>query len=180
MRIIAGVAKGRRLRSPGGATRPLTDRAKEALFSALGARVPGARVLDLFAGSGSLGLEALSRGADAATFVERDRAALSALRANIEAVGLGGSVVPADVARALEGAPGEYDLVFVDPPWEHSLASVEEVLAAVDGLLAPGATVVVHRRAGEPAPAPPPPWSAPVERKYGDTLLWTYEREAVP
>ena len=178
MRVIAGLAKGRRLRSPGDATRPLTDRAKEALFSSLGGRLDGARVLDLFAGSGSLGLEALSRGAASAVFVERDRRALAALRDNVAAVALGGEVVADDVVRHVAAATASYDLVFVDPPWDHSLASVEELLTAVDGLLAAGATVVVHRRAGEDAPACPEGWSAANGRRYGDTVLWTYEREA--
>ncbi len=176
MRVIAGIAKGRRLSGPGAATRPLTDRAKEALFSALGSRVGGARMLDLYAGAGSVGLEALSRGAAGATFVERDRAALAALRANVDAIGLGGDIAAGDVARFLDGATAIWDLVFVDPPWGQSLASVETVLAAVDRLLSAGATVVVHRRAGEPAPAAPDGWSEPVRRKSGDTVLWCYER----
>ncbi len=178
MRVIAGLAKGRRLTSPGAATRPLTDRAKEALFSALGGLIPGARVLDLYAGSGSLGIEALSRGAGDATFVERDAAALRALRANLAAVDLGGRVVGGAVERFLDREAGEFDLAFVDPPWEHSLASVETVLANVDRLLAAEATTVVHRRTGEQPPAGPAGWSAPVRRSYGDTVLWTFQRQA--
>ena len=95
MRVIAGVAKGRRLRAPAGlATRPMTDRAREAVFSAIAASIPGARVLDLYAGTGSLGLEALSRGAASATFVERDRSAVTALQVNVGMVGLGGRCPP--------------------------------------------------------------------------------------
>ncbi len=106
LRIISGIAKGRRLSGPPGlTTRPFPDRVREAVFSSLGEVVVDAAVLDLFAGTGSLGLEALSRGASAATFVEHDRAALLVLRRNIEAVGLGGIVVAIDVNRFV-GAPG--------------------------------------------------------------------------
>ncbi len=108
--------------------------------------------------------------------MERDRAALAALRANVEAVGLGGTVVAGDVERLLDSTTATFDLVFVDPPWDHSLASVEAVLAGVDRCLSAAAMVVVHRRAGEPAPAAPDGWSEPVRRKYGDTVLWSYER----
>ncbi|MDH5372871.1 MAG: 16S rRNA (guanine(966)-N(2))-methyltransferase RsmD, partial [Acidimicrobiia bacterium] len=118
MRIIAGHAKGRRLRSPHGlATRPMMDRVREALFSSLGARIPGSRVLDLYAGSGSLGLEALSRGAESSVFVEQGRAALDALRENVEMIGLDGVVVAVDVASFLRSTPEQFDVVFVDPPY---------------------------------------------------------------
>jgi 16S rRNA (guanine966-N2)-methyltransferase len=101
MRIIAGEAKGRRLVAPRSGTRPFTGRAKEAVFSSLHARVGGAAVLDLFAGSGSLGLEALSRGANSVVFVEQDRDAVTVIAANVDAVGLGGTIVRRDVEAFL-------------------------------------------------------------------------------
>ena len=129
MRIIAGAAKGRKIVGPkGSGTRPMTDRAWEALFSSLGLKVSGARVLDLYAGSGSLGLESLSRGAASAVFVERGREALDALRRNVARLGLGGEVRREDVEGYLDRCRTRFDLVFVDPPYSLSLASVEEVL----------------------------------------------------
>lgn len=182
MRIIAGAAKGRRLVGPKGmTTRPMTDRAKEGLFSSIRAAVTSAQVLDLYAGSGSLGLEALSRGAAGAVFVEKNRAALSALRSNIEAVGLGGEVVAADVMTALRaGGPlttrAPFDLVFVDPPYPDSVTSVEATLAALVPRLTDGALVVLHRRAGE---RPPEVEGLAVagERTYGSAKLWRLVKE---
>ncbi len=177
MRVIAGAANGRRLAGPtGGATRPMTDRAKEALFSSLGAGVAGAGVVDLYAGTGSLGLEALSRGAATAVFVERHRGALSALRRNVEEVRLGGEVVAGDVADFLSGECGPFDLAFVDPPYAVSLASLTDVLRLLDHRLAPGATIVVHRRAGQPAPEAPPSWDPAALRRYGDSVLYRYQK----
>ena len=127
MRIIGGIARSRRLMSPSGdATRPMTDRMRETLFSSIATQLGDAVVLDLYSGSGSLGLEALSRGAATATFVEKDRNALIALRANVATVGLGGDVVAADVDGFVEGCRERFDLVFVDPPYAVPLASVVE------------------------------------------------------
>ena len=171
MRIIAGLAKGRRLLAPRTAdTRPMTDRAREGVFSSLGTWVPGARVLDLYAGSGSLGLEALSRGAESAVFVERGRAALAALRANVAAVGLGGRVIAGDVAAYLSQAAEEFDLAFVDPPYAVPLASVEQILGGLMPLLAAGGIVVLHRRAGEGL-TPPPGLGVDDRRRYGDSEM---------
>ena len=129
MRIIGGVARSRRLVSPpGDATRPMTDRMRESLFSSIGVRLRGAAVLDLYAGSGSLGLEALSRGAKTATFVEKDPKALTALRANLATVGLGGDVVATDVDRYVDGCADRFDLAFVDPPNAARLASVVDTM----------------------------------------------------
>ncbi len=178
MRIIAGSAKGRTILGPkGSGTRPMTDRAREALFSSLGSRVSDARVLDLYAGSGSLGLEALSRGAQAAVFVEKAGAALTALRRNVDAVGLGGEVVGSDVPRFLDRCRASFNLAFVDPPYALSLASVQEVLSKLEPLLDADATVVVHRRVGEDPPAGPDGLKLVGERTYGDSRLWTYEKE---
>jgi len=177
MRVIAGLAKGRRLLAPrDGGTRPMTDRAREGVFSSLGSAVPGARVLDLYAGSGSLGLEALSRGAVSVVFVERGRAALAVLRANVAAVGLGGDVVAGDVAVYLGRAAGPFDLAFVDPPYALALASVEQVLGGLVHLLAAGGTVVLHRRAGEGL-APPAGLEVTDRRRYGDSEITRLVKE---
>ena len=185
MRVIAGLAKGRRLKGPPGlVTRPMTDRAREALFSAIAPSLPGADVLDLYAGSGSLGLEALSRGASSAVFVERDRRALDVLNDNVGAVDLGGRVVAKDVGRFLiehAGSPGRsvFDLVFVDPPYLHSLASVEATLRSLASPLRIGGSAVVHRRAGERRPEAP--GLVPEgEHTYGTARIWRYRRVAMP
>lgn len=127
MRIVAGEWGGRRITAPPGrATRPTTDRVREAWMSAVADRVPGARVLDLFAGSGALGLEALSRGAERAVFVESAPSALRALRANLEALGAGprAEVVRGDALRYVGGLEaGAFDLAFADPPYGQGLAA---------------------------------------------------------
>jgi 16S rRNA (guanine966-N2)-methyltransferase len=155
----------------------MTDRTKEAVFSSLGAAVVDATVLDLFAGSGSLGLEALSRGAAAATFVERDRKALAALRANVDAVGLGGDVVARDVARYLAAPPASCDLAFVDPPYALPLASVSEILERLEHWMTAGGTVVVHRRWGEEPPARIGSLELSQRRRYGDADIWRFAKE---
>ncbi|MCJ7726478.1 MAG: 16S rRNA (guanine(966)-N(2))-methyltransferase RsmD [Acidimicrobiia bacterium] len=170
MRVIAGMAKGRRLKAPGEGTRPMMDRVREALFSSLGPRVPGAEVLDLYAGSGSIGLEALSRGAGRVVFVEKGRRALGALRDNVEAVGLGGEIVGGDVTSFLEMSSDRFDLAFVDPPYDHPLASVEEVLGKVASRLRAGGVVVVHRRAESGIPEVPGLCREDC-RRYGDTEI---------
>ncbi len=178
MRIIAGQARGRRLRSPRGmATRPMMDRAREALFSSLGELIRAGRVLDLYAGSGSLGLEALSRGAASAVFVEQGRPALEALRENIGMVGLGGRIVAEDVVRYLKSTGDQFDLVFVDPPYALDLASVSEILTLIAGRIPVGGTVVLHRPDGEAEPDAPAGLSRVDTRRYGGTRLWRYERK---
>jgi 16S rRNA (guanine966-N2)-methyltransferase len=175
MRIIAGKARGRRLAAPPGrGTRPLTDRVKEAVFSALGDKVPGARVLDLYAGSGSIGLEALSRGAAEVVFVESSPAAVQVLRKNLAATALeGGRVAARDVARYLAGVGEErFDLVFVDPPWDLGQEELEEVVTSAAISAAPGAVMVVHRRAGGMASPVPPGWELASERRYGDSAVY--------
>jgi len=152
MRVIAGEAKGRRLVHPGGrGTRSATDRVRETLFAILEPRLEGARVLDLFAGAGTLGIEALSRGAKRATFVERAAPALAALRQNLQTTGFAGraTVVPADVARFAEAPGGPYDLILCAPPFAGAVA-LRALLArpALRAALAPGGQVVLraHRK----------------------------------
>jgi 16S rRNA (guanine966-N2)-methyltransferase len=136
VRVVAGSARGRRLVTPTGATtRPTADRVREATFNALGSLgvVEGAAVLDLFAGSGAMGIEALSRGAAAATFVDRDPRAVAAVRANLVATGLAdrATVVRADAERWLAGA-GRFDVAVLDPPYATDVATWHRLLAALD------------------------------------------------
>lgn len=176
-RIIAGTAGGRELRTPAGrGTRPTSDRVREALFSALEARdaLTGARVMDLYAGSGALGLEAASRGADEVTLVESDRAAASVIRDNAGRLGLRATVLPMTVAAALAGTPRELDLVFLDPPYdlsEEALAGDLEALAS-RGWLADDALVVVERSKRSAEPRWPERLVPERLKKYGETVIW--------
>ncbi len=177
MRVIAGKAGGRRLKSPDTkGTRPVTDRVREAVFSSIGSWVVDSVVGDLYAGSGSFGLEALSRGAGSAVFVESGRKALQALRENVEAVGLGGTVIEATVQDYLARANHRFHLVFMDPPWEQSSDQLEDDLAALDRLLLPNAEVVISRRHSDRVPEPPETWRVAAEKRYGDTRIVRYEK----
>lgn len=176
-RIVAGTAGGRRLAVPPAGTRPTSERVREALFSALDndPGLEGTAVLDLCAGSGALGLEALSRGAAHALFVESDRRAVAVLRRNVADLGLPGGVVrPGSAGAVLAGPPDRaYDVVLVDPPYEVSATEVAQWLAAAvtNGWLAGDALVVVERAVrGGPFPWPAG-LSALRERRYGDTVL---------
>lgn len=178
MRIIAGSARGRRLTAPSGlATRPMTDRVRESLFSSIAAWIPDAAVLDLYAGTGAMGLEALSRGAAEVTFVERDREALGALRNNIESVGLGGTVVAGDVDAFLDRASSSWDLAFVDPPYDVALASLVETVAKLSPVMTYGGLAIVHRRSGEEPPTGIASLTLADERSYGSAVLWRYTKE---
>jgi 16S rRNA (guanine(966)-N(2))-methyltransferase RsmD len=174
MRVIAGTAGGIHLTAPRDrGTRPITDRVKETLFGILGERVVDARVLDLYAGSGAVGIEALSRGAAHATFVEKGRAALAAIAENLRRSGLAdaGTVRGEDVGRFLASAAGSgarYDLVVLDPPYEER--AILPPLEGVAALLAPSATVVVKHFWRTPVPAPDGlrTWR---DRRFGETTL---------
>jgi len=175
MRIIAGSAKGTRLKTASKGTRPMTGRARESLFSIIAGYLPAAEVLDLYAGSGSLGLEGLSRGAASAVFVEHGREAAGILTENVEAVGLGGTVVVRDVSAALSSMHQLFDVVFVDPPYADDDAHVESVLAKLDRLLAPDGLIVVHRQARS-AFGVPDFLTSTDERRYGDAVITMLER----
>jgi 16S rRNA (guanine966-N2)-methyltransferase len=173
VRVIAGTAKGTRLGPVPEGVRPVADRAREGLFSSLGGLVVGARVLDLYAGTGALGIEALSRGAAEVVFVERSPRAIEALRENLRRTGLEAeaSVVRSDVPAFLERASeGRFDLVFVDPPYE---APLEPVLAALDAnaLLSDGAEVVATRRSRSSIDVIPVDWALARRLAYGDSVL---------
>ena len=180
MRVIAGSLGGRRLRAPRGAhTRPTADRVKEALFAML-EPVAGARVLDLYAGTGALGIEALSRGAVSAVFVESDGRALAVLRANLAAFGLlpgSAEVRGSEALIALRSARerGEtYDLIFIDPPYEKAPQLGQALSASVPPLLAPGGRVVLESDRRAPLALGMPPLR---ERRYGDTLITIHRQQ---
>lgn len=186
-RIIAGLARGRTLVVPRGeATRPTSDRVREALFSRLEHEgvLDGARVLDLYAGSGALGLEAASRGAAHVLLVEQAKPALAACRRNIADLGLKGvEVVASAVDRALSAIALEpYDVVLADPPYGLAEAALAGALTAlVTGeWLAPGALVVVERSTRAPEPAWPSGLARFDERRYGETRLWFAEPLSAP
>lgn len=172
MRVIAGLARGQPLAAPRDrGTRPITDRVKETLFAILGDRVPEARVLDLYAGSGAIGIEALSRGATHATFVEHARPALITLRANLERTHLAelASVVSLDVDRFLASANEEpWDLIFLDPPYE--LRAIVAPLRAVEPHLAPDAMVVIKHFWRTEMPEMPGLQSVR-QRRFGETMV---------
>lgn len=161
----------------GRGTRPTTDRVRESLFNVLDARMDlsGLAVLDLYAGSGALGLEALSRGAASALFVEADRRAAAVISDNAAALGAAGATVRCGTVSAVlaAGASRPVDLVFADPPYEVTSAEVEAVLAALgeSGWLNPGALAVVERPASAPVLGWPAGWTAGRDRRYGDTRL---------
>jgi 16S rRNA (guanine966-N2)-methyltransferase len=171
---VAGSAGGRRLAVPQKGTRPTSDRVREALFSAVQSAfdLDGARVLDLYAGTGALGLEALSRGAASAVFVESAPGALAVLRKNLATVGLPGVVRPGKVATVLAaGSPEPYDLVLADPPYAAEDLGHELSLLVSGGWLAPGALVIVERSRRAADLAWPEPLSPMKVRHYGETSL---------
>lgn len=180
-RVIAGTARSMRLDAPGPGTRPLADRVKQTLFGILEPDLPGSRFLDLFAGSGAAGIEALSRGAAHATFVERDQRAVGTIRTNLTRTGLGGeeraTVLRADVLTWLRSADraaeAPYDIVLIDPPYDE----IESMTTALEA-----ASAVVGRHARVVAKhfwrtAPPPMvglLASERERRFGDTALTFY------
>jgi 16S rRNA (guanine966-N2)-methyltransferase len=175
MRIVAGSAKGRKIDAPKAGTRPMTGRARESIFSILGRRVVDARVLDLYAGSGSLGLEALSRGAAGAIFVEKSRSAGAVVEGNIDRVNLGGCLRRSDVRAYLRSAHDRFAVVFVDPPYADTDSDVEAVLALIEPVLEDNGIVVLHRQARSDV-SPPEFLHTVDERRYGDAVVTMMER----
>ena len=175
MRVIAGTYGGRALKAPKGEnTRPTSDRVREALFSILGARTEGARVLDLFAGSGALGLEALSRGARSVTFVDDARPAIQAIRSNLQTLQAAAQVRQTEALRFLNAASNggaQYDLVFLDPPYRHAERLARPLSEALPAVLAPGAVAVAESDRRAPLALDLPLHD---ERRYGDTLIRIY------
>ena len=181
-RIIGGVASGRRIVVPPRGTRPTTDRVRESLFNIVSARrdLTGLAVLDLYAGSGALGLEALSRGAASALFVESDQRTGAVITRNIETLGLAGATLRRGAVTAVlaAGAPAPVDLVLADPPYNVAAAEVDSVLLALTthGWVHEGTVAVVERAAAGPQLTWPADWSLWPGRVYGDTRLELAER----
>lgn len=185
-RIIAGEAGSLTLKVPQGATRPTSERVREAIFSALSHRIDfdGASVLDLYAGSGALGFEALSRGATSLIAVDQDRSAAAALKANQATIQsaltreVSISVRPQSVASFLSSAGRleTVDVVFIDPPYSVTNDEVENLLKTLDGLLGLDALIILERSAKDPAPSWPESWECVAEKTYGDTSVFTLEK----
>jgi len=180
-RVIAGTAGGRRLAvPPGTTTRPTSDRAREGLFAALLSELgplAGKAVLDLYAGSGAIGLEALSRGAERVLMVESDARAAAVIRANVAVVGMPGASVAVDrVERLLSrppAGPGGYDVVLADPPYALSEAAVTRVLTLLEGGWLANEALVVVERATRSGPLDWPPGYLPSKsRRYGEATFW--------
>lgn len=178
MRVVAGAAGGIPLLAPRSVARPTMDRVKAAIFSSLADLIPGARVLDLFAGSGAIGIEALSRGAASATFVESDPAAIDVIRRNLAKTRLTGDAVRADAFKFLSRRPEHsppWQLVFADPPYTKSPGArdIPADLLASDPLrraLAPGGLLILESPSSAPL-SPPPPWRVLRAKAYGATAI---------
>lgn len=178
-RIIGGTAGGRRLKTPpGDGTRPTSDRVREALFSALESQLGtlvGHTILDLYAGSGAIALEALSRGAAGATAVESDRRTARLISSNAADLGMAVTVLARSVeAVVAQQASTEFDVVFADPPYPLTEPELAEVLAGLanHGWVHDGTLVVIERSARSPEPTYPAGWETLRERRYGETVLW--------
>jgi 16S rRNA (guanine966-N2)-methyltransferase len=177
MRVIAGEHRGRRLIAPDtDATRPIMDRAKESIFNSIAAEIPEARVLDLFAGAGSFGIEAMSRGAASVVFVESGSRALQALRANLESLHMEATVRRADVRTWESGADGPFDLVFCDPPWAMDGDIISQILGRIATEISEDATVVITRRSTDLIPEPKA-FRIDDERALGGTRIIRYRKE---
>ena len=179
MRIVSGSLKGRRITTPPGeATRPTSDRARQAVFNILehapwSDGLGGLRVIDLFAGSGAMGLEALSRGASACLFVENDRSAGEAIQANIQAMGQQGParLLKRDATKLGQNAEAAFDMAFLDPPYGKGLGEMALAALTLGGWLRPDALAVLERGAGEP-PLQAERFEHMDERRYGAAKVW--------
>ena len=184
MRVIAGSARGTRLRPVPPGVRPVSDRAREGVFASLGAAVPGSTCLDLYAGTGAMGIEALSRGAERCTFVERSRSAAATIRDNLERTHLADRAVvrTSEVGRFLRAQRDErpgFDLVLLDPPYDTPATEIAQRLGDLDAgwLASEGWTVVLTRgHRGDP-PALPVHWAVRRTLRYGDSLLTLYRED---
>ena len=180
MRVITGTARGRRLRSlPGEHTRPTAARVKEAIFSIIQFDIEGRRVLDLFAGTGQMGIEALSREAREAVFVDNNQEALSVIRANLEHTGLSdrGQVFAGDAPAWLRRRPEPFDIIFLDPPYQPKiLTKTLNIIVSVD-ILTPGGIIVCETAAGLTPPELPPPYEHGRTYRYGTQVVSLYRRQ---
>ena len=178
MRVITGSARGRRLKTPESYDiRPTTDNVKEAVFNILQFDIEGRRVLDLFAGTGQLGIEALSRGAAEAVFVDHDRASVQIVKENLKTCGLNGTVISGDSLAYLKSC-GKFDVIFVDPPYDSGL--YEPVLNTINSvdILSEGGIMIVEARRNTALPDMRPPYRRIKEYIYGKVKICTYTRES--
>ena len=181
MRVITGSAKGRRLKELEGMdTRPTTDRVKEGMFSALQFDIEGRRVLDLFAGTGQLGIECLSRGAESAVFVERRKDAVALIRDNLKTTELShkARVVSGDSMEYLNGVREKFDLIFLDPPYADDLLEKAIAHIARFDILAPHGIIAAEHPADKTLPALAPPYRVQRTYRYGKIALTLYRRDA--
>jgi 16S rRNA (guanine966-N2)-methyltransferase len=178
MRVVAGSAKGTRLAPVPAGTRPMSDRAREGLFSSLGATVEGARVLDLFSGTGAIGIEALSRGGASALFVDSAPQAVKAITENLRRTKLTGSgrVRRLDALRAVRERPGPFELVILDPPYRVEQPYLDGLLAEIagQGVVGPGGLVVLSRSTKTYMPVIPVHWQLERRLSYGDTIVFVF------
>jgi 16S rRNA (guanine966-N2)-methyltransferase len=185
MRIISGNSKGKRLKAPKGQTlRPTSDRVKESIFNILGREIKGKTVLDLFAGTGNLGIEALSRGAARAVFIEKGRQAIRVIEKNLSQCGMWArsEIIQKDVHRAigvLEQRGDCFDLVFMDPPYERGLVGPTLKKLQSHRIYHEGSVVVIEHDRREPLPDLREPWTLTLQRRIGDTLLSFMSPESV-
>lgn len=181
MRVITGLARGRALKAlSGDSVRPTGDRVKEGIFSAVQFDIEGRRVLDLFAGSGQLGIEALSRGAAGAVFVDADAAAAATVRENLLATNLSenAQVVKSDALAYLRTCAGTFGLIFIDPPYQSGLQV--KCLELCWPLLAPGGSVICETAAGQPLPEKAGELAKYRSYRYGKTAVTIYRRDETP
>ncbi|MBR5095395.1 MAG: 16S rRNA (guanine(966)-N(2))-methyltransferase RsmD [Oscillospiraceae bacterium] len=178
MRVITGTARGRKLKVPDNYDiRPTTDNVKEAVFNIIQFDVEGRRVLDLFAGTGQLGIEALSRGAASCTFVDESREAVRIVKDNLRVCGLQGTVLQQDALSVLRGGE-KFDLIFVDPPYDAGLyAPVLETIVQVDKL-SDGGIIICEARRETPLPEVAAPYRKGKEYRYGSVKICVYTRES--
>lgn len=179
LRIIGGQWRSRKLRFPdAGGVRPTPARTRETLFNWLSFHVEQSRCLDLFAGSGAMGLEALSRGAGSALFVERNPAAAASIRTALKQLGaVGGEVLQADALRLLEQPGGSYDIVFIDPPFGTDIISTCCELLEQHQWLKPGALIYLEQERGKPIPTTPDNWSLHRQAKAGQVAYYLMRRQ---
>jgi len=180
MRVISGSARGVRLKTPEGLkTRPTADRVKEAMFSIIQFDLPGAKVLDLFGGTGQLGIEALSRGASSAVFVDESDRACKLIKENLNLVRLGdkGRVIRSDYSSFLKSTPEKFNIIFLDPPYaEVFLENSLKIITEID-ILQSGGIIVTERPLGKELPWDFPGFLRSKDYKYGSTLLTIYRKE---
>lgn len=178
MRVTGGTGRGRRLKVPAAGVRPTSDKVKQALFNILGERIAGEAFLDLFAGAGGVGIEALSRGAERVVFVDTSRGSLNVIKHNIEQSGFSNAaqVVAAKAESFLQKATEQFDIVFLDPPYAQELKPLLELIAG-SGVLKSEAVVVAEHFKKQPSPEKAGALTLYREAKYGDTVLAFYNLE---